>query len=184
LSERNVSKWSSQKQFLQTWRDKMTKYRFRILFFSLQKQNCFLIHVDFLFSFTVLFLLFNQEEKCLWTVPVVEQRGILFTLFCKLCYDIWSETCPFPLNPPLVTEIVNYVTWFGNGENDPVKETAQLINKWSEFLYTVWLLKDDMYDRLSNHWYYQMWCILFLTRTRVQAIGTEIRSDSLKATSL
>jgi hypothetical protein len=41
-----------------------------------------------------------------------------------------------------------------------------------------------MYDSLSNYWYYQSCCKLDLTRTRVQAIGDEIQSDSLKATFL
>jgi hypothetical protein len=64
-------------------------------------------------------------------------HSFFFTFFRKLPEDNQSDTYP-----PLVTEIVDYVTWFGKGENDPVKETAQLISKLREFLQTVWLLKD------------------------------------------
>ena len=130
------------------WRNTWNK--FRILFLSLQKQN-YLIHVDFLLTFTVLFPCSTKKknvgEQCQWWI----KETFFFTLFCKQCDDKCSDTCPLPLNPPLVTEIVNYVSWFGNGEDGPVKETAQLINKRPAFLYTVWLLKYVIYDRLSNH---------------------------------
>ena len=148
MCQNRVFKWNFCTSDVITWRN--TWNRFRILFLSLQKQN-HLIHVDFLLTFTVLFPCSTKKknvgEQCQWWI----KETFFFMLFCKLCDDKWSDTSPLPLDPPLVTVIVNYVSWFGNGEDDPVKETAQLINKRPAFLYTVWLLKYVMYDRLSNH---------------------------------
>ena len=49
-----------------------------------QVQLNFLIQIDFLFTFTVLFSCSTKKKKvfweCLWPVPLVDQRGIIFLI--------------------------------------------------------------------------------------------------------